>query len=314
MSRSVCLQRAFFLLVPLLALPAETVPEHHAPVQIFMPETACVGDLAELRYIFHTDEDILGGGATHGDLPTDLPAFAAQGDRCTVLSASLDRFGSEYTLSLSLVGWKVGQIAFMPFALGSHTVQLEPVEINSIVEKTGAQGFRPPSPPLVVPGTTAVLAALAAVFLLLLAAATFALFHIPAIAAFFARSRAQRRARRNMRAALKKLRALATRRDASDDGSFCAAVQHILRGYLSERFVIPFAAVETSGLYAAVSGLCGGTLDEAQDAMMEELLYLFNRTDYIRYAHADLQAGEKEILLSVAVDAVESIGGAHGDL
>lgn len=302
---------ALFVLCLSLPLSAQTPPEQSAPVQISLPETAYLGDTVEIRYIFHTDTEIfVCDDGTHEDLPTDWPAFAAQRERCTVLSASLDRFGTAYTLTLTLVAWKVGTLAFAPFSLGSHTVALNPIEINSIVEKSGAPGFRPPSPPLAVPGTTAVLAVIAAVFLSVVAAAAFVLLHRSAVADFFA----ARRARRNMRAVLKKLRALALRHDDTDDRDFCAAVQHILRGYLSERFACSFAAVETGGLYAAVSAICGGALDEAQDAMMEEVLYLFNRTDYIRYAHADLPAGEKELLLSVAVDAVESIGGAHGDL
>lgn len=302
---------ALFVWCAALPLSAQTSPEQSAPVQISLPEIASVGDTVEIRYIFHTDTEIfVCDDGTHEDLPTDWPAFAAQRERCTVLSASLDRFGTAYTLTLTLVAWKVGTLAFAPFSLGSHTVTLDPIEISSIVEKSGAPGFRPPSPPLAVPGTTAVLAVIAAVFLSVVAAAAFVLLHRSAVADFFA----ARRARRNMRAVLKKLRALALRHDDTDDRDFCAAVQHILRGYLSERFACSFAAVETGGLYAAVSAICGGALDEAQDAMMEEVLYLFNRTDYIRYAHADLPAGEKELLLSVAVDAVESIGGAHGDL
>lgn len=302
---------ALFVLCLSLPLSAQTSPEQSAPVQISLPETAYLGDTVEIRYIFHTDTEIfVCDDGTHEDLPTDWPAFAAQRENCTVLSASLDRFGTAYTLTLTLVAWKVGTLAFAPFSLGSYTVLLDPIEINSIVEKSGAPGFRPPSAPLVVPGTTAVLAVIAVLFLFVLAVAAFVLLHRSAVADFFV----ARRARRNMRAVLKKLRALALRHDDIDDHDFCAAVQHILRGYLSERFACSFAAVETGGLYAAVSAICGGALDEAQDAMMEEVLYLFNRTDYIRYAHADLPAGEKELLLSVAVDAVESIGGAHGDL
>ncbi len=301
---------ALFVLCLVLPLSAEMPPEQRSPVQISLPETAYLGDTVEIRYIFYADTDLIGGDGAHADLPTDLPAFAAQREHCTVLSASLDRLGSAYTLTVRLVGWKVGTITFAPFSIGSHMVLLDPIAVNSIVEKSGARGFRPPSPPLAVPGTTAAFVVIAVLFLLVLVAALFVLLHLSAFADFFA----ARRARRKMRVVLKKLRALAVRSDDTDDRQFCAAVQHILRGYLSERFACPFAAVETGGLYAAVSAICGGALDGAQDAMLEELLYLFNRTDYIRYAHADLPAGEKELLLSVAVDAVESIGGAHGDL
>lgn len=278
------------------------------PVQIFMPETACVGDTAELRYLFHSDANLIGGENMHLELPTDIPAFAAQREKCEVLSAALDRAGDEYTLSLSLIGWQVGQIDFAPFAIGSYTVDFEPITIHSVVERTGATGFRPPSPPLVVPGTTALLALIAVLFLLLLATVIFALLHIPAITDFLTQTRAERIARRNMRVALKKLRTLAATMDTSADGVFCAKIQHILRGYLSKRFSYPFATVETSDLYATVSDICGGDLTDAQDAMVQELLYVFNRTDYIRYAHAALNTGEKEILLSAAVDAVQSIG------
>lgn len=289
----------------LLAASSLFAQKSLAPVQIFMPESPSVGDTAELRYIFHTDKDLIEGEATHRDLPVDMPVFSAQQEKCTVLSAALDRFGSEYTLSLTLVGWKVGQIDFSAFVLGDYLIDLEPVEFGSVVEKTGAAGFRPPSPPLVVPGTTAVLAVLAVFLVILFGVALFALFHIPAIADFLTKSREERRARRNMRVTLKKLRTLATKHASLDDAHFCAAVQHILRGYLTKRFYRDFAPVGSADLYAIFTELSGGELPEEQENAVQQILYLFNRTDYIRYAHANLNLGEREEILNAAATSVE---------
>ena len=286
-------------------------------IQIFMPENACVGDRAELRYIFHPESELLPENQTHTDVPLDIPSFANQAENCQLLSASLDRFGTEYTLSLSLVGWKPGQIDFAPFTIGGHLLDLEPVEIHSVVEKTAVQGFRPPSPPLVVPGTTAVLALLAVFFIVVLSGALFALFHIPAIADFLTKSRAERLARRNMRAALKKLHALAAKKDDFGDKPFCAALQHILRNYFTKRFAEDFASVHTSALYEKISAICGGELTDGQDVLLQEILSLFTRADYIRYASetaAVLTPEEKDSLIESALHVVESLGGSDADL
>ncbi|MBQ7159102.1 MAG: hypothetical protein IJS09_06750 [Treponema sp.] len=283
-------------------------------VQIFMPKTACVGDTAELRYIFHTDVPLLPDDQTHADVPTDLPAFVKQSDNCTVLSATLDKFGSEYTLSLTIVGWKPGQIDFTPFTIQGFLIDLDPVQIYSVVEKTGAQGFRPASPPLVVPGTTVVLGIFAVLFLIVLSGAIFALFHIPAIADFLTQSRAERLARRNMRETLKKLRALAAKSNSMEDKRFCAAIQHIMRGYLSKRFAYNFASVHTAALYETISDICGGDLADEQDTMVQTLVSLFSRTDFIRYAEGRLNEEERETLLATATDVVSAIGGEHAVL
>ena len=283
-------------------------------VQIFMPENASVGDRAELHYMFHTESPLLQEEESHVELPLEIPALLAEQEKCKVLSATLDRFGSEYTLSLSLVGWKSGQIDFSPFTLKGYTIDLKPIEFHSIVEKTGAQGFRPASPPLVVPGTSAMLALFALLFLVVLSASLFALFHIPAIADFLTKSRAERIARRNMRTALKKLRGLSARGGGLDDKSFSASLQHILRDYLSKRFSFDFASVHTAALYDTVSCICGADLTSEQEGLVQEILSLFTRTDYIRYASAVLQTDERESLLASALHVVEELGGAHADL
>ncbi|MBQ6780799.1 MAG: hypothetical protein IJP62_06160 [Treponema sp.] len=303
------LHLCFFGLLVLISPLCAASPDDS--VQIFMPEKPCIGDTAELRYIFHTDSNLMENEETHKNLPVDMPVFASQSEQCTVLSATLDRFDSEYTLSLSLIGWKAGQIDFAPFILQDYLIDLNPIEIQSVVEKTGASSFRPPAPPLVVPGTTAILAILGVVFILLLGLAVFALFHIPAIADFFTKSREERRIKKNMRIALKKLRTLAAKTDSLDDTRFCAVIQHILREYLSKRFCHDFAPVNSADLYAVFEEICGGELSKEQEDSVQRIMYLFNRTDYIRYAHAALDAGERETLLEAATKSVEDIGGAN---
>ena len=285
-----------------------------APVQIFMPETVCVGDKAELRYIFHSELPLMEEDELHRELSVELPSFTAQSDRCTVLSASVDRFGHEYTISLMLIGWRVGSIDFAPFVLGDYLVDFEPVEIASAVEKNGAQGFRPPSPPLVVPGTTMVLGILAVVLFVCFALVVFALFHVPAIADFFTRTHAERVMRRNMRAALKKLRQLEIRQSGMTDQQFCASLQHILRGYLGKRFYRSFASVESGAVYETFVELCGGDLDDAQDAMVQQILGILNRTDYIRYAHEMLQDGERQQLVVQTSKVISEAGGSYAEL
>ena len=291
--------------------------EEQGVVQICMPESPCVGDKIEVRYIFHTETDVIDGEESRRDMTADLtalPAFIAQSENCTILSATLDRFGADYTLLLTFIGWKVGQIDFAPFALGGCLVNLEPIAIYSVVERAGADGFRPASPPLVVPGTSAVLALLAIFFLVALSGALFALFHIPAIAGFLTKSRAERIARRNMRLALKKLHGLSARGEGLADKAFCAALQHILRNYLSKRFAWDFASVHTAALYETVSGICGGDLTDEQDELVEKLLSLFTRTDYVRYASDSLKKDEREGLIASAKELVEELGGVHADL
>ena len=127
-----------------------------------------IGDTVEVRYIFHSDVNLLfddlDSDFSQLALSTDFRDFDALSDRCLVKSAGISRSASDYTLSLELVVWKTDVLDFPPFDLqalvlkslpsgkraasGGFWVDLEPIVVESIVKANGIASFMRHKPPM----------------------------------------------------------------------------------------------------------------------------------------------------------------------
>jgi len=311
--------------------------------QFLLPKNVSVGDTVELHYMFQSEANLFWeeeqaknsdesdiqkteevessarlskSGAL--DLRTDISAFKALSDKCFVQKAVLEHVDAEYTLILTLVVWKVGEIDFPPFNListlfhyesgGEIMIDLEPFTVLSVVERTGAQSLKPPAPPLIVPGTTFYLVLFAILFVIFVTALIILLTKIPAISSFLHDSKSVRQAKRYARRAIKKLRILDANNKKMEmlDKEFCAEVQKILRSYLQHRFRLPFKNMSTSELPQAFEDLFDGDIPGEKESAIEELSALFTRTDFLRYSENAGAVGSVEGLVDKAIQVVNA--------
>jgi len=301
----------FFAIFSLLILLS--APSHAQNLQLVMPKIIYIGDTVEIRYIFHSEAKIFGGefsesASTFLNLNTEYEFFKANAADFTVTKATLEKQNAEYTLTLTVHPWKTGFLQISPFNLTTlvnssldfsrirekHTmaitftpfiIELSPIEIKSLVEKTGSHNFQPQVTPLTLPGTTTILVILAIIAFILFASILFALLHLPKIARFLGNISYMYSLKKNSRKTIRKI--LQLQKNSSTivaDKDYAEKLQHILRDFLNKRFGTDFSSIITSKIYAEFSELCGGTMSEQQQNIVESLLSIFTRLDYVRFA------------------------------
>lgn len=277
-----------------------------------MPRLIYTGDFVEIRYIFHLENDIFGGefskNSARLSLSKEFNFFKAHEDEFSVLSAQLEKINTEYTLFLAVVPWKTGFLSIPPFNLTNlvnftrknslsqtgepfplasipFIVELSPLEVNSLASETGAKSILPHSPPLLLPGTTALLVTLAVLAIVLFALLIFILLKFDRVKKFILATLYIWSLKRNSRVTVKKI--LQLQKDSKNiplDKDFAENLQHILRVFLKKRFAYDFDSVSTKEIYPTFSGLLGGDLDENQEKSVEHTTEIFSRLEYIRFA------------------------------
>lgn len=312
-----------FAILSLLILTS--VPSHAENLQLVMPKIIYIGDTVEIRYIFHSEAKLFGGAFAESpsaflNLNTDYDFFKANAADFTVKTATLEKINAEYTLTMTVIPWKTGFLQIPPFNLNSlvnssldfskeisgssspmaitfttFIINLSPIEVKSIVAKTGHKTFLPQSAPLVMSGTTAFLAILAIISLTVFSVLVFILLHIPRVAAFVKNISYLYSLRKNSRRNIRRLvRLQKNSKQIASDKDFAEKIQHILREFLNKRFGHDFSSITTSRLYAEFTELSGGTLGTSQEDTIENLLAIFNRLEYIRFAEAGKFLSENE--------------------
>jgi len=316
MKKVLCSLAAFLTFT--VILPAQD----SAHKQTVFPNTIYLGDTVQIRYQFKTGAELMDTPSM--ELTADFDAFKRMESFCHVNKASISCTGSEYTLFLEVIPWKTGSVNIPPFDVntlihrskneagdfGSYLVDIDPITVNSLVEKTGINTIQPPSGPLTVPGTTAFIIVAAVVVLAVFTLLMYILFKIPAIGAFFALSRAQRNARKNARNTIRALRKLLKSQQKNEDDKYYAlCLQTILREYLNRRFENDFEPLTTSEIVPFLTEITGGELTELQEKGALLIYEIFKRCDYVRYANTDNKElflfYERKELVNNGVKAVE---------
>lgn len=325
--------RTFFLI--LLAL--FVIPLTAENLQLVMPKMIYTGDTVEIRYIFHSDALLFSGDfsdkiSASMALRTDHDFFKANEQKFAVKSANLEKINSEYTLTLSVIPWKTGFLQIPPFNLSSlvdfslqdrggmsvkrsvpFVVSISPIEVKSLVTKTGNKSFMAESGPLVLPGTTVLLALLGIVSVILFSIFLFTLLHLPKVAKIIGDLSYIYSLKRTSRKAIKKI--LALQKDShkiTSDKDFAEKLQHIIRDFLSRRFSYNFSTVTTSRIYTIFADLCGGSLGQHQEGTIEKLTGIFSRLDYLRFSENatfldKTESGEKSERFEISEKAIELI-------
>ena len=302
-----------------------SLPGYAENLQLVMPKIIYIGDTVEIRYIFHSEAKIFGGDFAESpsaflNLNTDYDFFKANAADFAVTKASLEKINAEYTLTMTVIPWKTGYLQIPPFNLNSlvnssldfsrsiagsrssmaitftpFIISLSPIEVKSLLTKSGNKNFMPQSAPLVMSGTTAFLVILAIISLIVFSVLLFILMHIPKVASFIKNISYLYSLKKNSRKSIKSLVKLQKESGhIASDKDFAEKIQHIIRNFLNRRFDCDFSSISTSKLYAEFIAISGGSLDSHQEDTVEKLLAIFSRLEYIRFAREGKFLSESE--------------------
>ena len=329
----------FLAIVTLFFFPFSLSAQSFDATQIVSPHEIFVGDNVIVQYVFRTsaalfdDEEL-----NEAELKSEYPIFLSATDfnNYTVKKIILSHNGNDYNLSISFVPWKPGVVMFRQFDIQDilyysglskskkkkGTVKIENISVLSISEKTHSTLLQPPASPILVPGTIYVVYAFIVGCCLAFTALCFLLAHIQSVIAFLHKMKIVMGYGRNARKAMKRVRRL-EREDDISDRDFSERLQGIARDYLSYRFDRPFANYDTKELETIFVELSNEAKSFAQKMRIEELISLFHRTDYIRYAigsldskllppaqhEAALLSGEREEMCETVCKAIVCLEG-----
>ena len=324
---------ALFFLIGIFFFPNFVFSQNASKIsQTLVPLEVYVGDVAEIRYSFKLDLDFPFEENFEKEIDVEKIPFEKISDSLVVKDARFFRRGDDFTFALKFIPWRTGTISFPPFNLFSvlelddadmdenysFNISLLPIEIKSVVEKTGRAEIQGPLPPLVIPGTSYVVFVLVVVTVIFLAAIFHALVKFHDLRRWFSQIKVRRMRRRNSIITLRKLKKN-LRNGNSSDIEFCARLQNIVRAYLSCRFDFPFASESALGMPSAFQKIFLGEVPDFVFPVLDDLTSAFIRTDYIRYAHgsideslepkteheANLAQGERKSLTATFAKAVK---------
>lgn len=309
------MKRNFVSIILMILLSAFSFSQEYENAgQVLLPIDVYVGDHAEIRYTFRSAIDFFAGDKTV-EKKELLNPFVGLEDNFSVVKAELYQNDMEYTVRFVIIPWKTGNISFPSFnlneALGivsdaennevkeasvetemlqpEFYVALYPIQIKSIVEKTDNHQMMPPVPPIIIPGTTYV------IFLIALGAIVFLIIFFRVLLKFNSIKRKwkmylkQRAYKKNAEDAVKKIRKLYKNTKCSDI-EFCTLLQNITRNYLEFRFDYRFTAISSSRIRETFEKICLGDIPFDIAYSVEDLVSMFLRTDYIRYAHDSIDS------------------------
>ena len=281
----------------------EAPPVHHDGTLTIIPHDVYVGDTAVMRYTFTAPYGD-GLAAAAGAIKITLDgARIFEESGVTVKTMSLFSHNeSEYTLEMSFTAWKTGVISIPPFAIPLESeheadllgeISIPPFVVASLVQTLGETQMRPPLPPLLVPGTTYMLAA----FFICAPLASVALVVIARKGIVFLLY-AHFKFSRGAKSAFKKIKKLYARAELMH-GSECAReTALIVRTYLTNRFLSHYTALTAGETGARLSreNEPPGTVEQARAAVVP----LLRRCDFVRFAPDDFPLNERKAMIQSA--------------
>ena len=303
--------------------------------QVVMPKTIYVGDRAELRYTFRSAVDFfadMNDSALSRKIALKSLPFETDTDDYTILDASLERNGLLYTFRLFFIPWNTGSIDFPMFdisaavyggAAAPFIIDVQSVEVSSILQDQDEAQLRESMGPLLLPGTMYALyfAALLSVILLIV------IFRLvvkrESVRDAYKTWKLLRLYAKNAKELYRSLKRLERAGKKIDDAEFCTELQQLIRRYLDFRFGYRFSAVSSPAIMDTFEKIMAGAMSEKTQSGAMSLAAVLRRTDYVRYARgsidskkepaeefaADLKADERSSLIRIVRDAVERFEG-----
>ena len=303
--------------------------------QVVMPKTIYVGDRAELRYTFRSAVDFfadMNDSALSREIALKSLPFETDTEDYTILDASLERNGLLYTFRLFFIPWNTGSIDFPMFdisaavyggAAAPFIIDVQSVEVSSILQDQDEAQLRESMGPLLLPGTMYALyfAALLSVILLIV------IFRLvvkrESVRDAYKTWKLLRLYAKNAKELYRSLKRLERAGKKIDDAEFCTELQQLIRRYLDFRFGYRFSAVSSPAIMDTFEKIMAGAMSEKTQSGAMSLAAVLRRTDYVRYARgsidskkepaeefaADLKADERSSLIRIVRDAVERFEG-----
>ena len=296
-----------------------------------IPKKMYVGDTVELQYTFRSAVDFFADAADDvktQDIDLETSGFKTDTDEYTITKLSLARNGLQYTLNMTFVPWQTGELVFPAFDMaaavyGSSSspfiINLQAVEVSSILQNAGEASLHASAGPLLLPGTMYALygIAIAAVVILILLIRLIAKWQ--AVSAAYRMRKLRRAYVRNAKELFRELRRLEKEGVRIDDGTFCAELQQLVRKYMDFRFGYHFTTVATPAILDTFDKVMANTMSERQQTAALSMSAVLRRTDYVRFARgsadslrepsdqyaAQFADDERNSLLRIVRDAVE---------
>lgn len=292
--------------------------------QVVLPKKIYVGDVAEIRVSFSSGIDFFADlPATQAERKLSLSnlGFDTGNEDFLLKDAILRRTELNYTLILFVMPWNTGEIKIPSINLtaGIYTdekmpfvIPIEPFTVSSILTKGVESSMVPPVPPLLIPGTTYFLYGFIILFIVFLIFFFRLLFNWSKLVGKIKNYKLKKTYIQNKKFTLKQLKKLEKKYSKMSDKEFCTELVLIIRNYLKVRYGQSFDSIPTSKLMKEFNKLTADTMSEATIENVEELISVFYRADYIRFAagsidskrlpvqefSAELQEGEAKKLLN----------------
>ena len=292
--------------------------------QVVLPKKIYVGDVAEIRVSFSSGIDFFADlPATQAERKLSLSnlGFDTDNEDFLLKDVILRRTELNYTLILFVMPWNTGEIKIPSINLtaGIYTdekmpfvIPIEPFTVSSILTKGVESSMVPPVPPLLIPGTTYFLYGFIILFIVFLIFFFRLLFNWSKLVGKIKNYKLKKTYIQNKKFTLKQLKKLEKKYSKISDKEFCTELVLIIRNYLKVRYGQSFDSIPTSKLMKEFNKLTADTMSEATIENVEELISVFYRADYIRFAagsidskrlpvqefSAELQEGEAKKLLN----------------
>ena len=287
-------------------------------MQIVMPKTIYVGDTAELRYTFRSAVDFfadMSDASLSREIALESLPFQTDTDDYTILDASLDRNGLLYTLRFTFIPWNTGAIDFPMFDIsaavyggGAHPfiVDVQSVEVSSILQDQDDADLRASMGPLLLPGTMYVLYAAAVLSIVLFILLIRLVVTWQSVYEAYATRKLLRSYAKNAKELYRRLKRLDRAGGKTNDAEFCTELQQLIRHYLDFRFGYRFSAVSSSAIMDTFDKIMAGAMSEKSQSGAMSLAAVLRRTDYVRYARGSIDS-KKEPAEQLFLDAVQQV-------
>lgn len=291
--------------------------------QVLVPRQVYIGDSAELRCTFETESVLFRNlVAQKGNIELSKEYFMGELDasKWDVKNVVISSSGyNKYTLSISFVPWRTGNIDLPAFDMGAalnsdaeiYVMGFQRFEVVSITKTQSLSSLRDIQSPLLLPGTTYKVYGLIILLLLLIIAVIRITIKRKKFVFFIKNEILLWKYRKNKKATFKQLLKLEQDK-VSADNQIASEMQKIIRAYLEFRMDYPFTKLVTSemmeGFYKATCNL----LSDKKTFAAEEIIRVFVRTDFIRYSKdAAFNANERQQLISTLMNSIETLEAAE---
>ena len=271
------------------------------------PSDVTVGERTQLVYRFETEQPFPLKDVTLTE-KDEIIIKANEAGGYSISSIQFESNGSDCAMAIDFIPWKAGELVFVPFDFSSiivddlvdetainendgdqsenYIIQVPPVMIRSVTEETGISALQPPSPPLVIPGTTYTVYLAVFVCALFVMLCTFVLLKFRQIRELCRNIWANTKRRHNVHKFIRLLKSFVNAKGSfSDDVYSAERISKQIRIYLEGRFALPFETAVTGEIISVAEGAFKECCMESLATVQKVLV----RCDELRFSGDDQQ-------------------------